>query len=53
MAPVQKISDLNVYSSRWSVYVKVLCICDHPPTMYGDVTTMILIDDKVCFIWII
>ena len=50
MAPIHKIIDLNVNSIQWSVYVKVLCIWDHPPPLYDDVTTMILVDEKVCII---
>ena len=50
MAPIHKLIDLNVNSTHWSVYVKLLCIWDHPPTFYDDVITMILVDEKIFMI---
>jgi hypothetical protein len=41
------LSDLHVHSTNWRVYVKILALYNHNPTLNGDETTMLLVDEKV------
>jgi len=45
---VHKLTDLRDTSTNWKINVKILSIWNHPPNSHGEITTMILHDDKVC-----
>jgi len=45
---VHKLTDLRDNSTNWKINVKILSIWNHPPNSHGEITTMILHDDKVC-----
>jgi hypothetical protein len=47
METMHHLSDLHVHSTNWRVYVKILALYNHNPTLNGDETTMLLVDEKV------
>nr|AAC95165.1 hypothetical protein [Arabidopsis thaliana] len=44
---VHKLTDLRDNSTNWKINVKILSIWNHPPNSHGEITTMILHDDKI------
>ena len=48
MMSVHKLTDLRDNSTNWKINVKILSIWNHAPNSHGEITTMILHDDKVC-----
>jgi len=47
MMSVHKLTNLRDKSTNWKINVKFLSICNHPPKSHGEITTMILHDEKV------
>ncbi|CAB77851.1 hypothetical protein [Arabidopsis thaliana] len=43
---VHKLTNLRDKSTNWKINVKFLSICNHPPKSHGEITTMILHDEK-------
>jgi len=47
MEVMHHLSNLHVHSTNWRVYVKIQAVYNHTPTLKGNETTMLLVDENV------